>query len=190
MVSISKKQASVDHLKTSTLKVARLHFVLVLLFAVQTIAYHASKLITPELLLKRWVAAAGLLLATIIVWLIAKHRSSRPISYQSAIGLLIVADIAFAAFNVYTQRGYASKAVVLFVIPIIVAGIFARRSILLATALLAIAAYTTTAICYFVLNFNEGYMSELYGEVAFYSAVFLLIAALVWTSSHKNNRDI
>lgn len=182
-----KKQDALDHLKASTLKVARFHFVLVLLFAVQTVIYHASKLITPELLLKRWVAAAGLLVVTILVWLIAKHRSASAASYKAAIAFIIMADIAFAAFNVYTQRGYASKAALLFIIPVIVASVFARRSLIFATALLSVAVYTTTAISYFVLNFNEGYMTELYGEVGFYSAIFLLVAALLWFTSHKQS---
>lgn len=101
--------------------------------------------------------------------------------------MIIVADIAFATFNVYTQRGYASKAVLLYIIPIVVATALAKRSSILATALLVIAAYTTTAISYFVLNFNEGYMAELYGEIGFYSGVFLLIATLLWSTSHKKN---
>jgi hypothetical protein len=62
-----------------------------------------------------------------------------------------------------------------------------RRSALFATALLAIATYTTTAISYFVLNFNEGYMAELYGEVIFYSAIFVIVAAFLWSISHKQN---
>jgi hypothetical protein len=176
-----------DHLKTGALRVARLHFVIVLLFAAQTIIYHASKLITPELLLKRWVAAALLLTATVLVWLLAKQRFAKANMYSAALWLIITADLAFAAFNIYTQRGYASKAVFLFVVPILVSALFARRSAIFATAFLAIATYTTTAISYFVLNFNEGYMAELYGEVIFYSALFLAIAALLWSTSHKQN---
>jgi len=184
---MASKQLTADHFKTSALRIARFHFVLVFLYAIQTVAYHASKLITPDLLLKRWVAAAALLLVTIGLWLIAKHRSGTASVYKLAIAGMILADTAFAAFNVYTQRGYASKAVLLFIIPIVVSVVFARRSALFGTALLAIAAYTTTAISYFVLNFNEGYMTELYGEIGFYSAVFLLLAGLLWATSHKQS---
>ena len=175
------------HLKIGTLHVARLHFIIVLIFAAQTIIYHASKLITPELLLRRWVAAALLLTATVIVWLVAKHRFAKAHMYGAALWLIIAADLAFAAFNIYTQRGYASKAVLLFIIPIVVSAFFARRSAIFATTFLAIATYTTTAISYFVLNFNEGYMAELYGEVIFYSALFLVIATFLWLTSHKQN---
>ena len=182
---MKKASLSVDHLRTSTLRVSRFHFAFVLVYAVQTIIYHASKLITPDVVLRRWIAVAGLLVVTIGVWFLAKHRKSTATMYQWAITALIFADLAFAAFNVYTQRGYASKAVLLFLIPIVVATVFINRSALFATALLAIAVYTTTAVKYFVDYFNEGYMVELYGEIAFYSALFLLVAALLWATMHK-----
>lgn len=182
---MKKPVLSVDHLRTSTLRVSRFHFAFILIYAVQTVIYHASKLITPDVILHRWIATAGLLVVTTAVWFVAKHRKSSSTMYQYAITAIIFADLAFAAFNVYTQRGYASKAVLLFIVPIIVASVFASRSALFATALLAIAVYTTTAVKYFVDYFNEGYMVELYGEIAFYSALFLLVAALLWATMHK-----
>lgn len=181
------KTPSNHHIKTSLLHVTRIHYVIVFLYAAQTIAYHASKLITPELLLKRWVAAAGLLTITALTWLLAKHRFTQSYVYASAVWIIIAADLAFAAFNIYTQRGYASKAVLLFIIPIMVSAIFVRKSALFATAFLAVATYTTTAISYFVLNFNEGYMAELYGEIVFYSAIFVVTATILWSISHKQN---
>lgn len=172
-----------DHLHTATLRVSKFHFVYVLLFITQTVVFHTSKVITPELLLKRWVAVSSLAVTTIFVWLLARTRPATAGAYRAAISFLIAADIAFAAFNVYTQRGYASKAVLLFVIPIFISAILASRSALIATALLSVAAYTTAAVAYFVLNFNEGYAAELYGEIGFYSAVFLILAGLLWTIS-------
>lgn len=174
------KKPQISSLRSGALRVAQFHFVYVSLFAIQTIVFHASKLIVPEVILQRWYATAGLLVITTVVWYLAKNRLTSTSSFKLAVGALILADIAFAAFNVYTQRGYASKAVILFVIPIFVAAILSSRSALIATALLCIAAYATTAISYFFLNFNEGYMSELYGEIGFYSALFLLLAGLLW----------
>jgi hypothetical protein len=175
----------VNSLKSRSVRIARFHFALVLLFAVQTVVYHASKVITPDLLLKRWVAVAALLVVATILWYFAKNRVTSTGGFKAIIYALIIADIAFASFNVYTQRGYASKSVVLFVIPIFIAAALVSRSALYATALLSVAAYTTTAIMYFVNNFNEGYMAELYGEIAFYSALYLLLAALLWTLIRK-----
>ena len=182
---MNKTALSIDHLRTSTLRVARFHFVYALIYAVQVIVYHASKLITPDIVLRRWIAVASLLVVTTGVWFIAKHHNSTATLYRWAIAAIIFADLAFASFNVYTQRGYASKAVLLFVVPIIVATTFISRRALFATAFLAIAVYTTTAVKYFVDYFNEGYMVELYGEIAFYSALFLLLAGLLWATMHK-----
>lgn len=179
------KKNQVSDLKSGAVRVARFHFAYVLLFVVQTIVFHASKVITPDIVMRRWIAAAGLLVAATIVWYFAKNKVTSTAGFKATIYALILADIAFAAFNVYTQRGYASKAVALFVIPIFVSAILASRSALFATALLSVAAYSTTAIMYFVLNFNEGYMSELYGEIGFYSTLFLLLAGLLWTLVRK-----
>ncbi len=178
---------TLEHIHTATLRISKFHFVYVLLFVAQTIAFHASKVITPELLLKRWVAVSALAVVTTFVWLLARTRSTGIGTYHAIISLLIVADIAFAAFNVYTQRGYASKSVFLFLIPIVVAAVLANRSALFATAILSIAVYTTTAVMYFVNNFNEGYMSEMYTEIGFYSGLFLTVAGLLWASLHRHD---
>ncbi len=176
-----------DHLHTATLRISKFHFVYVLLFVAQTIVFHASKVITPELLLKRWVAVSGLVIVAILVWLLARSRPATTTAYHAAVGLLIAADIAFAAFNVYTQRGYASKSVFLFLIPIVVAVVLLNRSVLFATAALCVAVYSTTTIMYFVKNFNEGYMSEMYAELGFYSGLFLVVAGLLWATVHKHS---
>ena len=175
------KKTQPSNLTFGAVRVAHFHFIYVLLFAVQTIVFHASKVITPELVLRRWFAGASLLVVTTVLWYFAKNRITSTRGFKAMIWTLIIADIAFASFNVYTQRGYASKAVVLFVVPIFVSAILVSRSALFASALISIAAYTTTAVLYFVWNFNEGYMSELYGEISFYSALFLLLAGLLWT---------
>lgn len=182
------KTDSVSLLKSRAVRVARFHFALVLLFSVQTIVYHASRVITPDLLLKRWSATAALLVIATILWYFAKNKVTSLSGFKAIIYALIIADIAFASFNVYTQRGYASKSVVLFVIPIFIAAVLTSRSALFATALLSIAAYSTTAVMYFVLNFNEGYLSELYGEVGFYSTLYLLLAVLLWTLVRKQKK--
>lgn len=182
-----KHDLTTDHLHAATLRVAKFHYLYALLYVAQTIVFHASKVITPELLLQRWIAVAGLTVVTIVVWLLGRTNQLSASVYRSAISLLILADIAFAAFNVYTQRGYASKSVLLFIIPIIVASVFVNRAALFATAALAIATYTTTVVMYFVKNFNEGYMSEMYAEIGLYSGIFLITAGLLWATMHKHH---
>jgi hypothetical protein len=122
-----------------------------------------------------------------VVWLAAKQTDNKA-KLKFLIYSLISLDVAVASFGIYTQRGMASRAVMLYAIPLIVAGLLASRSALLATAVLCMVAYTTTALSYFVINFNEGFKIELYGEVGFYSILFFVIAHLLW-SIMRNNRE-
>lgn len=177
---------NISSLRTKSVRISRLHFLIVILFSAQTIAYHATHMITPELLIRRWSATAFLLVVAALLWYFAKNKVTSLVGIKSIIYLLILADIAFASFSVYTQRGYASKAVALFFIPVLVASILATRSAIYLAAILSIAAYTTTAVLYFVLNFNEGYLTELYGEIGFYSGLILVMSAMLWSVVRKS----
>lgn len=181
-----QKSDTHDHLHAAALRIAKFHFILVGLYIAQTIVFHASKVITPDVVMWRWYAGAGLLAVTALVWFIARNHRLPETAYRWAIALIILADLAFAAFNVYIQRGYASKSVVLFLIPIIVAATLMNRAALFMTALFAVAVYSTTVITYFTVNFNEGYMSEMYAEIGLYSGIFLLTAGLLWTTTHRH----
>lgn len=177
---IKTKKTDASLLRTNTIRLTHAHFVYVALLAGQIMVYDAWKLINPDFVLRRWAITALLLVVTTIVWLVARLKA-RPIHvYNWLVYALIVTDIAVASLSVYTQRGMASRAVALYAVPIIVAAVLMRRTILYAAAVLSVAAYTTTAIMYFVLNFNEGYKIELYGEIGFYSISFLLLARLLW----------
>jgi len=173
------KQTVSNHLQSNLLNVVRLHFVYASLFAIQIIVYDAWKLITPEAVLRRWTVAAILFVVTTAVWYLAHNKAIATRLYKGLLLTLILVDIGVASFSVYTQRGMASRAVMLYVLPIMISAILASRSAIIATTALCIAAYFTTAVSYFVLNFNEGYKIELYGEVIFYSAFFLLLASLM-----------
>lgn len=178
--------------KTSTLRshskrITTIHYLFVLALALQLIAFDAGKLINPEMTLKRWLSIGALLIVNIVVWYIVRNRSGNPKTIKWSMFALIVSDIAIASFNVYVQRGMASKAVIFYVIPIIIAATIARRSALIATALLCVTAYVSTCVSYFVLNFNEGYKLELYGEISFYSTLFIIIALLLWVYIRKSS---
>lgn len=179
-----------SQLKASVLRLSRAHFAYVLILAGQIILYDAAKLISPEFVLKRWLATAGLLVVTTLVWAQANQRAiKRTGFYTKLVYALVLADILLASFSVYTQRGMASRAVLLYIVPIVVSATLVRRVALFGTALVSIAAYTTTAVMYFVLNFNEGYKVELYGEIGFYSIMFLLIARLLWGVVGRQSRE-
>lgn len=181
-----KKIAIANHLHSAARKIAMLHIFFAVLYSLQTIVFHATKLITPEVIWWRWLAACTLLIVATCVWMLARKRHLPTNLYQSFLWIIICADLLFAAFNVYIQRGYASNSVILFMIPIVVAAAFASRSALMGTALLASSTYAATTVSYFQLNFNEGYLSEMYAEIALNSGIFVLTAALLWVSTHKH----
>lgn len=175
-----KTQTSQSWLHTNTIRLARVHFVYILLYCVQTVMFDSWKLVPPNVVLYRWLLAAGLAVITTFIWYLAHNTIRSTNAYKGLIWLLILADITAASLNVYSQRGMASRAVVEYALPIIVSAVLMSRVALFATATLCAAAYTSTALAYFVLNFNEGYKIELYSEVGFYAVVFFVFAALLW----------
>ena len=163
-------KATEASIRSGLLSFCKLHFVLIAVLVGQTIIYDASKLITPEVVLDRWFVISGLLVVNGLIWYLAKSKAGHVMLYKSLLGLMILTDILMASYFVYSGRGMARRAVMLFAIPIIIAGLLKSRSAIYATSVLCIAAYSLTAISYFVINFNEGYKVELYGEVGFYSS--------------------
>lgn len=174
-------------LRSNIIRVSKIHFIFVAVLIAQIIIYDASKLVPPEDLLKRWMITALLLTVTTAVWYFAKNKSTSAIQNKILLLVLILADIALVSSSVYMQRGMSSRAVALYAIPILVSAILLKRSAVYAVALLCITAYTLTSVAYFVLNFNEGYKIELYGEIGFYSVTFLIIAGLVSTLLPKKS---
>jgi hypothetical protein len=168
-------------MRATLVRVARTHFLFVLLISSQIIIYDAWGLIDPHSVRLRWIFAMSLLAVTTIVWYIARGPILKRNIYNSLIYLLILVDIIAVSANVYMQRGMASRSVLLYAIPIIISATLGSRRAIFATALLTIATYISTTTSYFALNFNEGYKVELYGEVGFYSLTMLILAEFLWT---------
>lgn len=180
---MAKKRAVTfsDWLQTGIIRTSRVHFYMLGVFAIYIVASDATKLITPELVYQRWLAT-GLLLVTVgAVWYLARATRKDSNYYRGLLYVLILADIGFAGFNVYTQRGMAARAVMLFAIPIILSGLLLSRVATYMVAILSTVAYVLAAIKYFTDFFNEGYKAELYIELAFYAATFFALAALIST---------
>lgn len=177
----SKKQelTFAGWLQTGIIRACRVHFYIIGVYAIYIIASDATHLITPTVVYQRWLAAGLLLATTAIVWYFSRAANKNTNFYRTLLYALILADIAFASFNVYTQRGMASRAVFLFAVPIMVSALLLSRTATLMTATLATAAYVLVAVKYFVDFFNEGYKAELYIEVGFYAACFYALASLI-----------
>jgi hypothetical protein len=168
---------------SAVLRIARMHFLYAALIAVQIVIYDAWKLLAPEAVLQRWLAVGLFFVAITAIWYVIRTAAIKNLNWM--VGALILADIAIATFSIYSQRGMASRGVALYAIPLIVSALLTSRAALYATAALSVATYVTAAISYFVLNFNEGYKIELYGEVGFYAASFFIITGLLWVLLQK-----
>lgn len=167
-------------LQARLVSMSRVHFALAALYIAAIIAYDAWNLITPEAIVQRWLIAAAMLIVTALVWYGARAINRKPLYYQGLVYALIGLDLLVATYSVYSQRGIASKAVLLYVIPIVVSAILLSRAAIFATAIISIALYSAVCVHYFYNNLGQAYKVELYGETAFYSGLLLIIAALLW----------
>lgn len=159
--------------------VAKIQLLLALAYGGQIIVIHAGHLVTPDIIMRRWIAMAIFTALTTWVWVVARSTTAETSTERKMAWLLAVTNIAFASYNVYLQRGMASRAVILYVLALFAVATLRSRVALYAAAVLSIAAYTTSAVMYFVLNFNEGYLLELYAEIGFYSVLLLLSAGML-----------
>jgi hypothetical protein len=175
------------YIRSNLAKIAQLHFVVAIAYAIQLIAYDAGKLITPDIVLRRWLLIAGFAALIAWVWMVSRSSSAETATERKMAWVLIVTDILFASYNVYLQRGMASRAVILYVLALLAANTLRSKSAVYTAAVLSMAGYFASVVLYFVLNFNEGYKLELYGEVSFYAFLFVIIAAMISRTSYPKH---
>jgi hypothetical protein len=168
-------------LSQTVLYTTRTHFYFILAYAVGLIIFDSWNLIPNEGMMQRWTAAGLLLFANVTLWYLARSKSNAAQYFRVLTLALIVADIAFAAYNVYLERGMASRSVILFTVPIVLAASTLSRRTIYASAFVSAAAYIMTITRYFSEHYGEGYKVELYGVAILYSALFFVLAALLWT---------
>lgn len=166
-------------LQATAIRICRIHFLYVAAYMVSLIVFDSWNLLTHPDLANRWTVAVLLLAVNTVIWYVARFKFSNDAIYLSLVLALIIADIIFAAFNVYWERGLASKAVALFAIPIITSATLRSRSSLLAATALSAGAYIIATMRYFNLHYGESFRVELYGSVGFYCALFFLLAGLL-----------
>jgi len=171
--------------RSALIRISKIHVLIGIFLIAQIAAYDATKLITPEMVLKRWVFTGTLLLGAATCWYLARLNDTKTV-IRNLVWFLISIDLIFASFSLYTQRGMASRAVILFVLPILVAATMKRLGMILITAAASAIIYSTTAVAYFVLNFNEGYKIELYGEIGFYASILLAFGWITWSLVRNN----
>ncbi len=181
----SKSKDPNNSLRHVVLRITRVHFVYVLVYMLAIIIFDSWNLIAHESVIQRWTAAGALLIVNTIIWYLCRAKINNQQLYKILLIILLISDVLFAAINIYWQRGMASKAVFLFMIPIISAALTKSRSLLLATATVSAAVYSIAAVRYFYDFYGQGYRVELYGEIFFYSAMMFVVAGLLMISFRK-----
>lgn len=176
----SKKNKADGWLQGNAVRVARAHFAFVGAYMLAIIIFDSWNLYTHEAVSLRWSFAAGLLALTALVWYAGRMKFNTQSVYIYLVLALVAADIIFAGYNVYWERGLASKSVILFAVAMVAAASLRSRSTLLTTAALSTAVYSTAAVRYFYQHYGESYRVELYGYLAFYSFLFFVFAWLLW----------
>jgi len=174
---VVKSKAKTNAIQHVAQRVTRTHFLFIGAYMASIVIFDSWNLISHEAVGRRWLAAGLLLAGNTILWYLAHNELTRGSAYKTIILGLILFDIIFIGFNVYWERGMASNMVALFAIPILSSALLKSRTTMLATATLCTAAYSTAAVKYFNDYYGEGFRVELYGTVAFYSAIFFV---LVW----------
>lgn len=177
---MAKKQT--DLLKNTrhiVLRITRVHFLYILAYVASIIIFDSWNLLSHEAVAQRWTAAGALMIVNIVAWYLCRAKLKSEAFYKGVLIVLLLCDIAFAAINVYWTRGMASKYAVLFLVPIISAGLARSRSLLTAVTALSAATYSMTIARYFYDNYGQGVKAELYGEIVFFSALFFIVAGLM-----------
>lgn len=166
-------------LQVSSLRITRVRFALIAVFIMSTLAADAWNLIPGGTVLQRWTVLALVTVLNTVFWYASRTTVKSEVYYKSLIFSQIVMDILVVSLFVYSQRGIASNAAILYALPIISSATLLTRSAVYATATICASAYSLTAIRYQFLHPGEAYKVELYGELFFYCAVFFFIAALL-----------
>lgn len=167
-------------LRTATIRLARIHFLLMFLYGGSIILFDSSHLMAPEIITKRAVTISTALVISTVAWTLAHKHVENSAYYKWIVYSLIVMDLVVAGLSVFWDRGVASREVVLFAVPIISAAVLVNRTIIFATAALSVATYVAAVTRYDYLHPNELMNVELYGVTAIYSAMMFVFAAILW----------
>ena len=179
-----------DLFQTNLQTVARAGFLFIIAFALYIIIFDSGNVLTREAVYYRWMLLGALLITNSIFWSYTKKTHSRK-SLTVALMAIVVAQIALAGFSTYWERGMASMSTILFALPIVTISILGSRTFTLATSAICSAVYIIACTKYFYDFFNEGYRVQLYGQLFFFSAVFMIIGYTISRLAHaayKNNR--
>ncbi len=170
-------------------KLAKINFMFVSVFAIYTIIFDAGNILTREDVYHRWIFAVLLTAVFSLFWVATKKAKTTTVLFGSLV-LCVVAELTLAGFMTYWERGMASMSTVLFILPIASMALTASRTYTIGTALFATAIYIGACTKYFYDFFNEGYRVQLYGQIFFFSAVFLITGWTIATLAHAYSKKV
>lgn len=178
-VVMPQKSTLTTWLQLSSLRITRIRFIVLALFAFSTMADDAWNLIPGEVAASRWIALAVVGFINTLLWFASRNNVKSEFFYKGLLYCQIIMDILFISLLIFSQRGIASRGVMLYAVPIISAAVLLSRSAIYAAAALCASAYTVAVMRYQFLHPSEGYKIELYGQLALYGAIFFVVAALL-----------
>lgn len=161
----------------------KIHLYIGVAFVVSLLVFDAWKLITPDSSLLQWLMALVFVTVSVLVWIAGRFNEPMAHYYTRLVYYLVALDIVWASFEVYTQRGMSSRAVMLYALPIVTAAVFRNRRTLVWTSFFSILGYFLSATTYFRAYPSEGYKVELYGTIGFYGAMLAGLALIAWVTS-------
>lgn len=125
------------------------------------------------------IFSIGLLLNTILYF--ANEYETESIKYYHVLSLMqIMVDLGVATAGVAIQGGVNSRAIILYVLPILASGLlFMSKPLVYLTALLSSIAYSTTIVLVMIPGTADEILPAVGGPFLFYPALFFIIAKLV-----------
>lgn len=184
-----KQKLESNRLQIACNRTSKLGFIFVAIYSATTLIYKLWKLVTPDILLQRWIISLVVLSVVTLLWWYSKSRNLSPVYYKGIIFLQIMMYLVVGSNSVYMERGYASNSVILFTIPLVIVALGYSGKALAATATLCSLVYSFIMIQYFKNFPSEGYKVELYGGIVFYVSVIYLITALLWVLVRSKNKQ-
>lgn len=167
-----------NSMQQSVRTICKISFLFIGVFALAIIMSDAWNLITPTIVVQRWVTAGLFTAITALVWYAASFNTKKQLYFQLLLLFQIILYILLITYVVYSQRGIASRAVALYAIPIILSAIVKKRATIYLTAVFCTIAYALSSIQYFYANYGQAYKAELYVELGFFCSTFFVIAAI------------
>ncbi|HSX45352.1 MAG TPA: ATP-binding protein [Candidatus Saccharimonadales bacterium] len=129
------------------------------------------------------------LVVNLILWALTKPKNRPLLHYQVIAVAQILLDVTLAAGVVYLQFGLASRATVLFAIPIAGAGLLFGQGFAFFAAILSSVGYSLALFMYQHNNPRVYALHSITLPAIFYTAVFFTIAVVVSSYSNRNASD-